>query len=219
MLEGNPIRVLLADDHGMVRGSLGAIINETPGMKLVGEATNADEAVVACLRDPPDVAILDVDMPGAPFDAARTIIARCPGTSPLFLSAHAHDRYIEAALKSGARAYVCKTDSPETLLHAIRHAAAGRWFFSAAIRDRIVVEEEGVRLREGEGGKLSKLTTREIEVLRFVAHGLSKKEIAEKLHLSVKTVENHATNLMNRLEIHDRVELTRMAIREGLVEP
>ncbi len=218
MTEGNPIRVLLADDHGMLRGSLGSIIDETPGMTLTGAVTNADDALDACLRDQPHVVILDVDMPGAPFDVARTIIARCPRTSPIFLSAHAHDRYIEAALKSGARAYVSKADTPETLLQAIRHAAAGRWFFSADIRDRIVVEEDGVRLREGAGGKLATLTTREIEVLRFVAQGLSKKEIAEKLHLSVKTVENHATNLMTRLKIHDRVELTRLAIREGLVQ-
>lgn len=216
-----PIRIVLADDHTLVRQSLARLLNETSNMNVVGEIGTADEAVDAAIRVTPDVVLLDIDMPGiAAFDAARTITARCPQAKIIFLSAFTHDRYIASALDSGAMGYVCKTEPPEKVVKAIRTVAMGQTYFSPEVQSRLVVESDGVRLGSHEvKSRANELTNRELEVLRYIARGLSKKEIAKTMHLSVKTVENHAASVMNRLEIHDRVALTRFAIREGLIEP
>lgn len=215
------IRVILADDHTLVRQSLARLLNETSNMSVVGEIGTADEAVDAAIRMNPDVVVLDIDMPGiAAFDAARTIGARCPNAKIIFLSAFTHDRYIEAALSCGAMGYVCKTEPPEKVVRAIRSVASGQTYFSPEVQERLVVEGDGVHLAGHEiRSRAASLTNRELEVLRYIARGLSKKEIAKTMHLSVKTVENHAASVMNRLDIHDRVALTRFAIREGLIEP
>lgn len=215
------IKVILADDHTLVRQSLARILNETSNMNVVAEVGTADEAVNAAIRGSPDVVLLDIDMPGiAAFDAARTIVARSPGAKIIFLSAFTHDRYIEAALSSGAMGYLCKTEPPEKVIRAIKTVASGQSYFSPEVQDRIVVESDGIHLAGTEiKNKASSLTNRELEVLTYIAKGLSKKEIAKTMHLSVKTVENHTASVMNRLDIHDRVGLTRWAIREGLIEP
>ncbi len=216
-----PIRIILADDHTLVRQSLARLLNETSNMSVVGDIGTADEAVDSAIRANPDVVVLDIDMPGiAAFDAARTIVARCPSAKIIFLSAFTHDRYIEAALNCGAMGYVCKTEPPEKVVKAIRSVASGQTYFSPEVQSRLVVEGDGVHLAGQEiKSRANQLTNRELEVLRYIARGLSKKEIAKTMHLSVKTVENHAASVMGRLDIHDRVALTRFAIREGLIEP
>ncbi|MBX3383313.1 MAG: response regulator transcription factor [Phycisphaeraceae bacterium] len=215
------IRIVLADDHTLVRQSLARLLNDTSNMTVVGEVATADEAIDTCIRTNPDIVVLDIDMPGiAAFDAARTIHARCPSAKILFLSAFTHDRYIEAALSCDAMGYLCKTEPPEKVVKAIRTVALGQTYFSPEVQERLVVEADGVHLSGQEvKSRASSLTNRELEVLRYIAKGLSKKEIAKIMHLSVKTVENHAASVMNRLDIHDRVALTRFAIREGLIEP
>jgi len=215
------IKIILADDHTLVRQSLARLLNESSNMIVVAEVGTADEAVVAAIRSNPDIVMLDIDMPGiAAFDAARTIAARCPMAKIIFLSAFTHDRYIEAALSCGAMGYLCKTEPPEKVIVAIRTVAAGQSYFSPEVQQRIVVESDGVHLAGTEvKSRASALTNRELEVLTYIAKGLSKKEIAKTMHLSVKTVENHTASVMNRLDIHDRVALTRWSIREGLVEP
>ncbi|MBI1189554.1 MAG: response regulator [Tepidisphaera sp.] len=213
------IKVLLADDHTLVRQSLAQVLNQVSSLIVVAEARTADEAIAAALKHQPDIAVLDIDMPGvAAFDAAATIVARCPKTRVLFLSAFTHDRYIESALRCGAMGYVTKNEPPERFLRAIRAVAAGQTYFSAEVASRLVIDADGVHLGAEVKGRLGLLTAREFEVLRYIAKGMSKKEIAATMHLSVKTVENHASSVMSRLEIHDRVELARFAIREGLVE-
>lgn len=213
------IRVLLADDHTLVRQTLAQVLNQVSSLIVVAEARNADEAIAAALKHQPDIAVLDIDMPGvAAFDAAGTIVARCPKTRVLFLSAFTHDRYIEAALRCGAMGYITKNEAPDRVLRVIRSVAAGQPYFSPEVAARLVIDSDGVHLGAEIKGKLGLLTTREFEVLRYIAKGMSKKEIAKTMHLSVKTVENHASSVMSRLEIHDRVELARFAIREGLVE-
>lgn len=214
-----PITLIIADDHALVRGALSKLLDSEPDIRVVGEADTADDAVALAINLQPMLAILDIDMPGrAAFDAARMIRSRSPNTSVIFLSAFTHDRYIEAALAAGAVGYLAKCEPVDAMLNAIRITARGGTHFSPQIRDRIVVDVNGPRLLSNATTRTATLTTREMEVLGHLARGLSKKEIADVMSLSVGTINNHAANLMSKLGIHDRVELARFAIREGLVE-
>jgi DNA-binding NarL/FixJ family response regulator len=214
------ITVVLADDHSMVRGALAAWLNATDDIAVLADVTNADDAITACLDKAPDVLVLDIDMPGLScFDAARTIRARAPSIRIIFLSAFFHDRYIQEALAVEASGYLTKGEPPQMVESAIRLAASGGVCFSAEVQSRMVIAEEGARLGDGTRTRVQTLTQRELEILRYLARGMSKKEIAQTMSLSVKTVDNHCTNLMMKLDIHDRVEITRFAIREGLAEP
>lgn len=213
------IRVMVVDDHALVRRSLAQLLSQASDIETVAECETADRAIDEAIRLNPDVVLMDIDMPGvAAFDAARTIRARSPGSRIIFLSAFTHDRYIEAALAAGAMGYLTKDEPPETVARAVRTVASGRTAFSAEVQARLIIDAQGVRLSPSVQSRTASLSAREIEVLRYIAQGLAKKEIAEIMHLSVKTVENHSANLMKRLGIHDRVELARFAIREGLVE-
>jgi DNA-binding NarL/FixJ family response regulator len=215
------ITVVLADDHALLRQTLADRLRREPDIDVVGEVSTAQEAVQAVLRFHPQVVVMDIDMPGQScFDAARNILARSPETQILFLSAFFHDRYIEQAIEVQALGYVTKSEPPENVVRAVRAAAKGLAYFSPEVMERIVVEAGGAHLRNREGGKslITLLTARELEVLRQISRGLAKKEIAELLHISVKTVENHTHSLMSKLAIHDRVKLARFAIREGLAE-
>jgi len=214
------IRVLVVDDHALVRGALCERLNREQGVVVVGTAGTADEAIERINEVRPDVVLMDIDMPGQIcFDAARTINALAPETRVVFLSAFLHDWYVEQALAVEASGYLTKREPPETVVRAVREVAAGGVFFSAEVRSRIVVDSAGVKLATQSKSRASTLTAREVEVLRYVAQGLSKKEIAGTMHLSIKTVDRHCANLMGKLDIHDRVELTRFAIREGLAQP
>jgi DNA-binding NarL/FixJ family response regulator len=214
-----PIRVVLADDHALVRSTLANWIRGTSDMLVEAEVKGADEAVSECIRLRPDVLVMDIDMPGLScFDAARTITSRCEGLRIIFLSAFLHDRYIEEALAVGASGFVTKGQPPQAVSEAIRAAASGGTYFSPEVQARLVVDSSGLRLASQQQTRISTLTPRELEILRYIARGMSKKEIAETIHLSVKTVDNHSTSLMTKLDIHDRVELARFAIREGLAE-
>jgi len=214
------IKVVLADDHALVRSTLAAWLRNAGGMDVVSEVDEAAKALDACLVHSPDVVVLDIDMPGLQaFDAARTIRARCPGTRILFLSGFMNDRYIESALSVEASGYITKGEPPQAVADAIELAMANKTYFSPEIRSRLVFEGTEVKLDPKNATRASLLTLREVDVLRYIARGMAKKEIASTMHLSVKTVDNHCTSMMNKLDIHDRVELARFAIREGLSEP
>lgn len=214
-----PIRVLLVDDHALVRQSLASILGQAPGIIAVAECADGEQAIAAALKHQPQVVVMDVDMPGlAAFDAAQVIRSRVPGVKIIFLSAFTHDRYIDAALKAGAMGYLTKNEPPGNVERAVRAVASGKTYYSPEVQSRLVVDNDGVRLETSVKSRVNDLTAREVEVLRYIARGMSKKEIAQVMHLSVKTVENHSANIMQTLDIHDRVELTRFAIREGLVE-
>ncbi|MDX2146165.1 MAG: response regulator transcription factor [Planctomycetota bacterium] len=214
------IRVVLADDHAIVRKSLSDWLSRTQDIVVVGEVGDAESAIDSVLAHEADVVVFDIDMPGKLcFDAAKTILSRKPNIKILFLSAFSNDRYIEQALAAQASGYVTKGHPPQTLAEAIRTVAQGGVWFSPEVQARLVIDHGGARLA-GEGKtRASLLTPRELEVLGYLARGLSKKEIAGTMHLSVKTVDNHTTSLMAKLDIHDRVELARFAIREGLAVP
>jgi DNA-binding NarL/FixJ family response regulator len=214
------IAVLLVDDHALVRESLRDRLESEPDLSVVGTASRAEDALEQLEQLHPDVVLLDIDMPGTScFEAARTIRTRLPHARVVFLSAFFHDRYIESALAAEATGYVTKDEPPDVVVNAIRSAASDVAYFSPKVQARLVVDTDGLHLAAGSASRTSLLTARELEVLRHLSLGLAKKEIASLLGVSVKTISRHAENLMGKLDIHDRVELARFAIREGLAEP
>jgi DNA-binding NarL/FixJ family response regulator len=211
-------RVVLADDHGLVRELLREKLTLSSDFEVVEAVADADAALAAAVRHTPDVVVLDVDMPGRDaFEVARAIRTSMARTAVMFLSSHATDNFISMALAAGARGYVLKTAGTTEIAKAVRDVAAGGVAFAPEVQARLVIDRDGPRLAQGPETKLATLADREIEVLRYIAKGLSKKEIASIMVLSVKTVQNHTDRLMQKLAIHDRVELARFAIREGLV--
>ena len=214
------IRLLLVDDHELMREMLARHLEEEPDMMIVGSVGSADDAVVEVNKVSPDIVIMDIDMPGRLcFDAARQIQSQRPDVGIVFLSAFFHDRYIEEALACEAAGYVTKKEPAGALIGAIRAAAAGGSYFSPEVKARIIVDADGVYLAKKRHSRAATLTPREMEVLRYVARGLSEAEIAKTMHVSPKTVHNHTNSVMTKLDIHRRVELSRFAIREGLAEP
>lgn len=213
------IRILLVDDHALVRDALVGQLSQHVEFEVVGTASDAGEAMEVAFRVEPDVIVMDIDMPGVIcFDAAERIMSRLKAVKILFLSAFFHDHYIEKALKTGASGYLHKSEPVETLAMAIREVAMGGRYFSEEIRARVVRKDGKMSLDQGAKMRARTLTDREIEVLRYLARGLSKKEVGGLMHLSTKTIESHSSRIMEKLDIHDRVELTRYAIREGLAE-
>ncbi len=215
----SPIRIVLVDDHALVRESLSQLLAGEEDLQIVRTANNAEDAIRAAFETKPDVILMDIDMPGLIcFDAADQILRMVEHVRIIFLSAFFHDHYIEQALKVKARGYITKSEPPAKVIEAVRQVAAGRVYFSPEVRARIVAGDGDVKLAGAEQTRAGTLSEREVEVLRYLARGLSKKEIAATMHVSVKTVEGHAQKVMDKLDIHDRVELARFAIREGLAE-
>lgn len=210
--------VLLADDHSLVRDMLEERLSRE-GMAIVGAGSSGDDAIELAEIHDPDVVVLDIDMPGlSAFQVAKLLRRRSPSIRIVFLSAFVNDRYIDQALAVEASAYLTKSEPPEAIVAAIRKVFRGGSSFSAAVLDRVVVDSSGVRLANGSSSRISLLTEREREVLGYVARGMPQKQIARLAGISLKTVQHHVSHLMDKLDIHDRVELTRFAIREGIVE-
>jgi DNA-binding NarL/FixJ family response regulator len=219
------LTVVVADDHVLVADMLKDRIGREAQLEVVAVASDADRALDAVATFRPCVLLTDVDMPGRnPFEAARAARVISPLTAVLFLSSHLHDTYISQAVSAGARGYVLKTKPPKEIIEAICAVGKGGMAFSPEVLERLAIDNHGVRLLpKADGGhgatRLSTLSDRELEVLRYLAEGLAKKQVAEQMHLSVKTIQNHADRLMQKLAIHDRVELARFAIREGITKP
>ena len=210
------MRVLIADDHGIVRGGLRLLLDRQPDMEVVGEAADGAEAVAAALAHRPDLAILDVSMPTLTgLQAARAIRARAPEITVLMLSMHDDERYLFEALKAGAAGYVLKHEAGQELVDAARAVVRGESFLTNAAQRSLVrawMADEATGPREP-------LSPREQEVLKLIAEAHTNREIGQILGLSEKTVETHRGNLLRKLGMRDRVELVRYAIRRGLVEP
>jgi DNA-binding NarL/FixJ family response regulator len=209
------VRVVIADDHGIVRGGLRLLLDRQPDMEVVGEAADGAEAVAAALAHRPDLAILDVSMPTLTgLQAARAIRARAPEVSVLMLSMHDDERYLFEALKAGAAGYVLKHEAGQELIDAARAVARGESFLTSAGQRSLV----RAWMADESTGPREPLSPREQEVLKLVAEAHTNREIGEILGLSEKTVETHRASLLRKLGMRDRVELVRYAIRRGLVE-
>jgi DNA-binding NarL/FixJ family response regulator len=210
------IRVLIADDHGIVRSGLTMLIDRQVDMHVASEAEDGIEAVERALADRPDVAVLDVSMPlMTGLQAAREIRSHVPDTRVLLLSMHDDERYFLEGLASGASGYVLKRAADTDLIGAVRTVADGRTFLSTdAQRDLMDEWLEGGRAEPDDP-----LTPRELEVVKLIAEAYTNRQIAETLKVSEKTVESHRANVLSKLAMRDRVELVRYAIRRGLVEP
>jgi DNA-binding NarL/FixJ family response regulator len=211
------MRILIADDHGIVRSGLRLLLDRQPDMDVVAEAADGAEAVAVTLREKPDLCILDVGMPLLTgLQATREIKAQLPGVSVLILSMHKDERYVFEALKAGASGYVLKAEADQDLVEAARAVGRGEAFLTNAAERSLI--RDWMDTADAEGPS-EPLTPREQEVVKLIAEAHTNAQIAEVLHLSEKTVESHRANVLRKLGMRDRVELVRYAIRRGLVEP
>lgn len=209
------MRIVIADDHGIVRSGIRLLLEKQPDLEVVAEAGDGIEARDLVVSVKPDLAILDVKMPGMTgLQATREIKAQAPDTAVLILSMHDDERYLFEALKAGASGYVLKSQADNDLLEAIRAIERGDPFLTPGAQQSLIRD----LLERGEPGN-SELTPREEEIVKLVAEANTTRQIAAMLHLSEKTVENHRANAMKKLGMRDRVELVRYAIRRGLIEP
>jgi DNA-binding NarL/FixJ family response regulator len=212
------IRVLLADDHALVRAGLRALASGLTGVQVIGEASDGRQALALVKEHRPDVVIMDFSMPGLNgLEAATRVAKEFPEVRVLMLSAHSNEEYVCQALRAGAAGYLLKDSGTAELELAIRAVAGGQTFLSPAVSKHVI--NDYVRRVGGEAGSLEILTPRQREILQMIAEGQTTKEIARTLHLSIKTVETHRSQLMERLNIHDVAGLVRYAVRVGIVQP
>jgi DNA-binding NarL/FixJ family response regulator len=210
------MRILIADDHGIVRSGIRLLLERQSDLEVVAEAGDGVEALEEALACRPDLLILDVGMPRMTgLQAAREIRAHLPEARVLMLSMHDDERYLFEALKAGASGYVLKGEADQDLVGAVRAVGRGEAFLTNAA-ERSLIREWMV---DNSQGPAVPLTPREEEVVKLIAEAHTNAQIAEILHLSEKTVESHRANLLRKLGMRDRVELVRYAIRRGLVEP
>jgi len=211
-----PIRVLVADDHALFRAGVRKLLQSFEGVEVVGEAGDGQEALELSGAQRPDVLLMDIGMPRLNGVEAAARLTR-EGSRPrvIILSMHTGEEHVLRAIRAGAAGYLLKDAKPPELEAAVRAVARGEIYLSPAI-SRYVVED--VRRGGGESGPLDRLTPRQREVLQLIAEGNTTKAIASRLGLSVKTVETHRAQLMERLDVHDVAALVRLAVRLGLVE-
>jgi DNA-binding NarL/FixJ family response regulator len=214
------ITILLADDHAIVRQGLSALLKTDARFKIIGEAKTGREAVDLAHTLKPGVILMDIAMPVLNgLEATRQILAANPAAKIVILSAHSDDEYIERMNAAGVAGFLEKQSSAEILTKAIGEVAAGRRFFSPSILKRLQnIPGKALNRDGGLRANASRLTSREAEVLQLVAEGSANKQVAAALGISIKTVEKHRQNLMDKLNIHDTASLTRYAIAAGVIE-
>jgi len=215
------ITILIADDHKIVREGLIALLSQHPQMTVVGEAENGRQAVQLAATLRPRVVIIDIGMPELNgIEATRQIIAEVPDVKVIALSMHSDKRFVKGMLKAGAAGYLLKYCASEELISAIQRVMANRIYLSQDITG-IVVEDYVQKLGESDASAFQTLTPREREVLQLLAEGRSTRQIADSLHVSVKTIEVHRKQLMDKLGLTSLADLVKYAIREGLtsIEP
>jgi len=208
------MRILIADDHGIVRGGLRLLIDRQPDMEVVAEAEDGVDAFEKALAERPDLCVLDVSMPRMTgLQATHEIKQQSPDTQVLILSMHDDQRYLFEALRAGASGYVLKAAADQDLVNAVRAASRGEPFLTSSAQQALIHDFLN------RGDEPAELTPREQEVVKLIAEAHTNREIAEILQLSEKTVESHRGRVLQKLGMRDRVELVRYAIRSGLVEP
>ena len=209
------VRILLAEDHLLVRAGIRALLGSLPGMEVVGEVTSGAEVMAAIESLAPDVVLMDLSMPGMNgLEATRRLSDECPDVRVIILSMHASEDYVARALKAGAQGYLTKASAAQELERALSAVMSGEQYIDSHI-SRAALETYMRRMEEGHEADV--LTARQREILQMIAESLGTKEIAYRLGVSTKTVETHRKLLMDRLNIHDVAGLVRYAIRTGVV--
>lgn len=212
------IRVLVADDHTIIRSGLRLLLEREAGFEVVGEAADGRQAVELAETTQPDVVMLDIAMPNLNgIEAARQIAAKLPKTHIIILSMHSDEGYVLKALKAGARGYLLKDSAESDIINAIRAVNEGKAFFSPEISKMMVDDYMRQLQHRGVEDSYELLTTREREVLQLLAEGKSNKEIATLLNLSLYTVETHRGNILEKLNLHSLPELILYAVRKGVI--
>lgn len=214
----SPIRILLADDHGIVRKGLRLFLEQNPGLEVVGEAADGREAVRLAQECHPDIVIMDVSMPSLNgIEATAQIVKAQPQIGVIILSMHSDEGYLVRTLTAGAKGYLLKDSAETDLIRAIQAVVKGRPFFSPAIAKTLL--EDFVRQLQQRGLQDSHdlLTDREKEILQLLAEGKSNKDVANLLNVSVYTVETHRTNLMQKLNLHNTAEIVLYAVRKKII--
>jgi len=213
-----PIRILLADDHTVMRKGLRLLLERQPEFSIVGEAADGRQAVDQAAATNPDVAVLDIAMPNlGGIEAAQRITAAQPGTAIVILSMHSDEGYVLRALKAGARGYLLKDSAEDDLIKAIKAVSAGKAFFSPEISKMLAEDYVREIQRRGAEDSYGLLTSREREILQLLAEGQSNKDIATSLNLSLYTVETHRKNIQSKLNLHSLSELILYVVRKGLI--
>jgi len=213
------IRILLADDHTILRAGLKMMLNAQPDMEIVGEAQDGRQSINEAQRLQPDIVLMDITMPDMNgIEATRQIKKLLPETRVLVLTMHEHDEYVFQALRAGASGYMLKEAVPTELITALRVIQSGQFYLSPTAQS-VMVGDYLQRVRAGEEkDSYSSLTEREREILKLVAEGYTNNQIAERLVISPKTVDTHRTHIMDKLNLHSRAELVKYAMRRGLLE-
>jgi len=208
------IRIMLADDHVVVRSGLRRLLEQRPGLEVVAEASNGEQAYQLFNEKNPDVAVMDLTMPGmGGLEAIRRILTRSPEARVLVFSMHENAAFASQALKAGARGYVAKAGDSEELVSAVREVAQGRVYISKEIAQKIAIHS-----LTGEEDPVRELSAREFEVFRLLAEGHSAEEIGETLKISQKTVANYQTIIKQKLGVSTSIDLIRLAMRHGLID-
>jgi DNA-binding NarL/FixJ family response regulator len=215
----NALKVLIADDHDIVRKGLRMLIEEHPGWEVCGEARSGREAVEKTVQLSPDVVVIDVSMPDLNgLEATRQIRKSCPKTEVLVITHHDSDEIAGEVLDAGARGYVLKSDSDTDLIHAVEALSRHKPFFTARVTE-IFLANRGSRITDPAESMRRRLTMREREILQLLAEGKTTKEVASALGIATKTSDTHRTNIMRKLDVHSVADLVRYAIRNKVVEP
>ena len=213
------LRILVADDHEVVRRGVRALLEARPGWQVCEEAVEGREAVAKAAQSRPDVVILDLGMPGLNgLEAARQIRKLSPQSEVLILTMHESEQVTQEILSAGARGYVLKSDAGRDLVAAVEALSSHKTFFTSSVAERVLKSYTGGGLR-GESGEGSQLTPREREVIQLLAEGKANKEVADILGMSIRTAETHRTNIMRKLECHSLSDLVRYAIRNNITDP
>jgi DNA-binding NarL/FixJ family response regulator len=210
-------KILLVDDHQMMREGLRLLLEKERGVRVVGDAADGRSAIEKARQLSPDVVVMDIGLPGLNgIEATRQIIAAAPGVKVIALSMHSDKRYVIEMLRAGAAAFLLKNCASEEFVEAIRAVQLNQRFLSQGIAETLVDHVVRETAEGGAGTAFTDLTSREREVLQLLAEGMSSKQIAAELHVAVKTVETYRRDIMNKLDLHSVAELTRYAIKQGL---
>jgi len=214
----SPVRILIADDHTILRAGIRSLLDMVPNFEVVGEVDNGKDALIQSGQLEPDILLTDLSMPKTNgTEAIKKVKSRYPNIKILVLTVHKTEEYVHAALKAGANGYVLKDDTSDELINAVNNIVNGKTYLSPSICNEVVMGYLADPGKEKIASSIDQLTSREREVMKLIAEGYRNKDIAEYLSISLKTVEKHRSNMMKKLDLHSASGITSYAIKNGLV--